>query len=280
MPDLINFGKGTASDEQDLIVQFTNFVVGICGWEEIDRITDTSSDRDYVFKSRGTQPDRFADLYMRWRGYSNYIYTGMYTRYASSSDYDSYVHNSSYNRSQCSSTDFGWWGFGDEDGVWLVWVSGGYYYSAFTGYLNTYFSDADYSQCACCVGQSQYYTWFNSNRLLAYHPVYDRGASASGTGAALITSVNTYNYLLTYHEPSDRDGTDQGHWPIIMYDASGDTVSLVGELRHCLAFSGNSFSSEDWYTISGTNHKYFIKKYGNNSTTGFGPVLASSGTSW
>lgn len=280
MPDLVNFGKGTASDEQDLISHVENFMVGICGWEKIDTVSDTASDKDLVFKSGGKLPERYQDLYCRWRGYSNYIYNYMYTRWVSSGDYDGEIHDSTYSRSPCSSTGFDWWGFGNEDGVWFVWVSGGSYYSAYTGYTKSYLPESEDMRPIANISQLYDSYWFHETRVYMHNVSSDRVGSISGTEYVYKSDLSIYNDLLSYSAPSDRDG-NWGHCPILVCrEAGGIQKELRGELMHCLAFPGDGLSSEDWITLSGTDYKYFIQRYSDSETTGFGPVLASSGVAW
>jgi len=97
MPNLIEYITGSATTEQDLILALEDFMVNVLtGWTLIDKNTDTSSDRDYVFYSQGTEVGKYRDLYIRWRGYNNDIQIYGYQRWASSGDYDAQLNQSSY----------------------------------------------------------------------------------------------------------------------------------------------------------------------------------------
>ena len=121
MPNTIEYITGAATTEQDLILALSDFMLNVLdGWSCIDIKTDTSDDRDYIFYSQGTQPGRFRDLYIRWRGYNNDVMVYGYQRWVNYEDYDAELHNGTYSIINCGTGPFTYWIFGDNDGVWLV----------------------------------------------------------------------------------------------------------------------------------------------------------------
>jgi hypothetical protein len=282
MSNLLNFGKGTAVDEQDFVTNIINFAVGICGWQIVSVYSDTAVLKGVCLKSSGTQPGRFGDLYAVYWGQSNTLGVDCCTRWVSISDKDGSIYNASYHLTPCAGSTFNWYGIGDEDGIWFLWDSGGSYYSCYVGYLETYYSDELYNSCGSAIGQANVAYFFDENRTRAHYPYIDKYTTTSGAGIELYTNRVIYSNMLQYSDPSNRDGTSQGQWPFIMACTTAGKRAIVGELRHCLWFPGTTLTTGAWYTISGTNFKYLIQKYSgdNAETVGFGPILVSSGTSW
>lgn len=281
MPNIIEFGKNSATSEQEVLLQFDSFLVSICGWERIDIVTDTVTDRDYVYYSQGTEAGKYRDLYVRLRAYANYIDVYGYSWWGSSSNNSGELYDSSYTRIPVNGTAFDWYGFGDKDGFWLVVDDGSYYYSLFGGYFDTYYDASFDSLPTCVIGNIYNSYWYTDSRVYGYGAADNLSPNVSGTSRKYVTYVNIYNDMLLHSSPSDRDGTEYGHCPFVMYCT--DNVSgyeVRGELRHVLWFSGAGLTSGDWYTISGTNYKYFIKRYSDDHTEGFGPIDTASGTQW
>lgn len=274
MPNLIEYITGAASDEQGLVLALEDFMTNVLtGWSVIDKNTDTASDRDYIFYSQGTEVGKYRDLYIRWRGYNNDLDVYGYQRWVSSGDYDAQLFSTSYSRINLSAGSFTYWIFGDNDGVWILIKDGTNYFSAYGGYLETYYCDDVDDLPTCVVGQTAVSTFFDSGRVLGY----GTDAAASGTNTIYDANKTAYNEFLTYGEPNQRDGS-VAHIPIVLYhDSTSVEREVRGELRHCLWFGGTSLSSEDWVTLSGTTYKYFIQKYSADETMGIGPVPTTSG---
>ncbi|MCK5021498.1 MAG: hypothetical protein KAS32_31085 [Candidatus Peribacteraceae bacterium] len=274
MPNLIEYIKGSATTEQDLVLALEDFMINVLtGWSVVDKNTDTASDRDYIFYSRGVEVGKYRDLYIRWRGYDDNLDIYGYQRWVDSGDYDAELNDVSGSRVNCGSGPFTYWIFGDNDGVWVIIKSGSTFYHAYGGYLETYFCDSDDDIPLCIVGQPYDSTFFDSNSLLAYGPP----TAASGTNTSYSVSATIFNNYLTYGEPNQRDGST-AHIPVVMVHTTiTSQYELRGELKHALWFAGESISSEDWITISGTDYKYFINKYDSTKTLGFGPVSTTSG---
>jgi len=274
MPNLIEYITGTATTEQDLILALEDFMVNVLtGWSVIDKNTDTASDRDYIFYSQGTVPGRYRDLYIRWRGYSDDVRVYGYQRWASSADYDAELHDTSYNIINCGAGPFNYWVFGDADGVWLIIKDGTSYWSGFGGYFETYYCDDIDDLPTCVVGHSSLSSFFTSPRVYGYGPP----PVGSGYKTSYVSNSAYYTTYLTYGEPNQRDGS-VAHLPIIMAHSTNNAEKEIrGELKHSLWFGGDTLASEDWVTISGTNYKYFISKYGADTTFGVGPITTLSG---
>jgi len=274
MPNLIEYIQGTAADEQEIILALEDFMTNvISGWTVLDKNTDTGTDRDYIFYSQGTTPGKYRDLYIRWRGISDDVRLYAYQRWNNSGDFDAELNDPTYNIMNVGAGSLTYWIFGDADGVWLLVKNGSNYYSGYGGYLETYYCNDVDDLPTCVIGQDASPSFFDSNRVYAYGPP----SAGSGIETAYLTTKNLYTEFLTYGEPNQRDGS-VAHIPVVLYHSTNTPEYEVrGELRHALWFGGTSLAAEDWVTISGTNYKYFIQKYQNDETVGFGPVPTTSG---
>ena len=274
MPNLIEYITGSATTEQDLVLALEDFMINVLtGWTVVDKNTDTVDDRDYIFHSQGTEVGKYRDLYIRWRAYNNDLDVYGYQRWVNSGDYDAELYNASYTRVNCGTGPFTYWIFGDADGVWIMIKEGTNYYHAYGGYLETYYCDDVDDLPTLVAGQPAVATFFDTSSMLGYGPP----SAGSGTNTIYITSKDLYTNFLTYGEPNQRDGS-VAHTPIVVFHSStGVQKELRGELKHALWFGGTSIASEDWVTLSGTTYKYFIQKYTDDETVGFGPVLTTSG---
>lgn len=265
---MVYYTSGTAVTEQDIVGAIETFLTTtIGGWVKIGTITDASSDKDLVFYSKGSVPGRYQDIYMRWRGYSDYIYTYGYSLWVSAVTYSDEIHDASYTRMPVGGTNMEYWLFGTRDWLWVVVKnsSDSALYSCYGGYILTYYSASDDTLPIAVVGQTASSYSFANNRCYMYAPV------VSGTVSIYKCSATESSNLLTYGDPNTRDGS-QAHVPLVLYNATEGYKELRGELEGSVRFSGATLSSEDWVVISGTGHKFFVQRYDDNTCFGFGPI--------
>jgi hypothetical protein len=265
---MVHYATGTATTEQDIIDAIDTFLTSTIGdWTLQGTITDDANDNDRVYFSRGSNPGRYQDLYVRWRGYSNYIYVYGYSRWNGPADYSDEVHNSSNTRMAVGGTNMEYHLFGTSDYLWVVVKnsSDGYYYSSFGGYIVSYYEDADDTLPLAIIGQNGSSTDYSSSRCYMYYPV------VSGSSGIYKSHVDSHNNLLVYGDPNARDGS-QATVPFVMYCDTSGYKEVRGELPGTLRFSGVSLAAADWVTLSGTASKFFIQKYDNDSCYGYGPV--------
>jgi len=263
---VVYYANGSASDEQDLVGDLHTFLTSTIGeWTRVGIITDTATDKDYVYKSQGTNPGMYRDLYIRIRGYGNYIYLYGYSYWESVGVNDGELHHSTYSKVSVGAAAIPYWFFGDEDHFWIVAKNDVTYYSGHAGYLDTYYTPTDDDLPMVIIGHSSASYGLSSNRMYSYSPV------VSGTNVAYTTSTSLQSQFLIYADPNDRDGA-QGHVPYVIYTTAAGQTEVRGELKGVLYFSGNTLVSEDWVTISGTSSKFFIRRYSATVCEGFGPV--------
>lgn len=260
---------GTVADEQELVGSLDTFLTSVIGtWTKIDTVTDTASDKDLVFHSPGN--GQYRDIYLRFRGTGNYVYIYGYSLWIDSGTYDGELHNSLYTRVATGSNSINYWFFGDIDYVWVVVqdVVTGTYCSGHGGLIDSYYDAADDDYPLVVIGcAADYYPLTSTNRAYMY------SALSSGTAVNHI-AYNTHTSLLAYGDPSDRDSNIEAHTPFIMYNTIAGHKEIRGELKGALYFSGTSFNSADWTTVSGTDMMYFIRKYSVTLCEAFGPTVS------
>lgn len=92
-----NYYRFSTNSEQDALTQIDWFLVNCVGWYRIDTISDTSSDRDYVYTSDGER-DQHGNPYpriIRLRANGNNIYHYSYDTYTDSTTYTHEIYSSS-----------------------------------------------------------------------------------------------------------------------------------------------------------------------------------------
>lgn len=261
------YSNGTATTEQDLVGYLDTFLTStIGGWTKVGTITDTGTDKDLVFKSSGETPGRYRDIYIRVRGYNNYLYFYGYSYWESAVTNDGQLYSASYSNMPVGSSSIDYWLFGDKDHFWVVAKNGSDLYSGGGGYLNSYYDPADNDLPLVIVGHGSIsYAFASTTRVQGY------SATTSGTNIALRAASDIHSGILAFGDPSFRDGS-QAHMPAIMYCTTAGHQEIQGELKGTLMFSGVTLANEDWVTISGTDYKFFITRYSDTSCTGYGPV--------
>lgn len=256
----INYTNGTASNEQDLITVLDTFLTGTCGWTKIGTTTDTSSDRDYTYKSVGSVSGKYRDLYLRFRGYNNTLYIYTYTAWFSSSVKSDEI---SVN-APTGSSYLNYWFFGNQDWVWVLFANAGIY-SCFGGYIDSFYDENDDDLPVAVVGQSSSSTALaGGSRIYMYNPFF----ISSGTNTVCTSFFPST--LLSYGSPNSRDASI-ANYPVTVIRAT--TYSeVMGTLPGILYFYGSVLTSGSWYTVSGTTDKFFIQRTSDTNCYGFGPI--------
>src|SRR4030042_685227 len=203
----LEYTRGVSSTIEGAWLALKQFMTAQAGWELYDTISDTTSDRHYIFKSNGNEVGRFRPIYAKWRAYSSaWIEVDVYTSFFVSTDTGTdslYVSNTSNGP---SNGVIQYHIMGDADGVWFVYYSytDARWYNFYTGFFDSFFSDEEEQRYpVCTIGQRYYYRWFDESRIRAYVP----WALSSGTGADYTVHKDVYTELLANAQPSKRDGS-------------------------------------------------------------------------
>lgn len=265
---MVYYTSGTAATEQDVITAIDTFLTStIGGWVRLDTVTDTASDRDYVFFSRGETPGKYQDLYIRWRGYNNLIYVFGYSLWINSSTYSDQIHDTTYSRGNPGSGTVKYWLFGTKDWLWVLFQNAAEasYYQLFGGYIDSYYTPEQDPLPLAIIGHYTYTYYFDNNRIRMYVPM------ASGV-SEFYTMVNDHQTtLLANGAPNARDGS-VAHYPVLVTQrATASYYEVRGELPGIVHVRGDTLASEQWVTVSGTSSQFFVTKYSTTVCCMFGP---------
>jgi hypothetical protein len=260
--------SGTATTEQDFIVALDNTLAHVFGWELVRKNSDSSSDRDYWFRSAGEQAGTYMPLYARVRGFSNALEFYTYSNLTAAGVSSDEVYNSSVTKISIS-TSFDFWISGNKD-IFYVMVKGttNNHFMGGVGYLDTPYTSAQDPLPAFSTGQGNATTLFTGNRVRSYSapswwsshtggalggPFLDAGTSTSS--GVENTYIGTGNTILQYASPLQRDGRYMCT-PVSLY--IGLTTDLItsefrGSLPNLWGMWGDSASMGGIVTASGIN---------------------------
>ncbi len=173
--DIYTYNYGTAATEQDFITDINTFLTVTIGeWELYDTVSDTASDRDYVWKSAGEDPDNYREIYIRMRAESNNVYVYGYGSWTSDSVYGQELYNASYSYLPTNGYAFRYWMFGNKDFVCFTILNSttGYTHTGYLGLIeSSYTPDIDPYPILCRGHRTHYYTWHTSNYQYMHAPV-------------------------------------------------------------------------------------------------------------
>ena len=179
---IYDYTYGVAQTEQDFVNYVDDFLTStIGGWTRIDTISDTSSNRDFVWKSTGESPDDYDDIYIRIRG-QTYLYVYGYGVYEDSSTYWQELYNATYSYINCGSTPFRYWMWGDKDFVaFTVLNSDGNTYTGYLGFIESAYIPETDSRPLLIKGHAAstyYWTTGGSNDTQLMHSPTSSGVEA------------------------------------------------------------------------------------------------------
>ena len=98
--------------------------------------------------------------------------------------------------------------------------------------------------------------------------------TVSGTNVTGRCLSTVHSSVLAYADPNDRNA-GRAQLPFIVYSTTAGHTEIRGELRGVVQFSGVDLDNKDWVTISGTDYKFFIRRYSDSVCEGYGPVHIS-----
>jgi hypothetical protein len=262
----INFLKGTAATEQLLVTDLDTFLTGTCGWSRIGTISDTVTDRDYVFFSRGSVVGKYRDIYVRVRGNGDAIWLWGYTRWSSVSNSDETP--TADNNTATGTALIAYWMFGNQDWFWLVIKnnSTAEYRSMFGGYIDTFYPPEEDDLPLAIVSHRYASTNFSgSSRIKMYVPFN------VSSGTAENFSGYDASTLLSYGSPNIRNAS-LANYPVVVVNANATAPEVRGVLPGVLGFYGSTLTTGTWYIVSGTEDKFFRQKYSDAVCYGYGPI--------
>jgi hypothetical protein len=269
--DIYEYTYGSCTTEQDFITAIDVFFTGTLGWTRIGTITNTSSDRDYVWSSPGEDTSR-GTVYVRLRGYSNNIYEYGYGSWTSAVVYGHEIYNASNTYILVSATPFRYWAFGNKDFMcFTIWD--GTSYSPFTGYvgfIRSYFTPT-YDRVPLLVkGQTTANASWHTNESTR---AYMHSTNASG-----ITMYKTYNplaSLVAYDVHMRSSGATL--WPFPLYNDTAGQYEVRGEPYGVYYVNGHLIGSNSTITTS-SGVLLVYRYYGNvERCYAYGPIASAEG---
>lgn len=175
--EIYSYTYGLVQTEQDFINDLDTFLTAtIGGWTKIDTVSDTSTDRDFVWFSEGEDPANYRGIFIRARGYSNLLYLYGYGSWTDSGTYGHELHNPTYSYLDVGGTPIKYWMWGNKDFVaFSLMNTTNTAGSTFTGYMglieSTYVPETDPYPLLIRGHSSEDYTWwYGSGQLLMHAP--------------------------------------------------------------------------------------------------------------
>lgn len=173
--EIYSYDYGLAQTEQDFVTAVDTFLTVTIGtWERVDTVSDTGSNRDYVWKSVGSDPDNYDDIFIRLRGESNNIYTYAYGSWTGAGGTGYELYEASYSYLPTGGYATRYWMWGDENFIGFT-ILNGSSGTTHTGYLglieSTYVPETDPLPLLNKGHSVDNYTWHTSGRQYMHSPV-------------------------------------------------------------------------------------------------------------
>lgn len=265
-----NYSTGYASDEQNYVLAMDDFLVNHVGWYRIDTISDTASNRDYVWTSDG-EPDWSDNSFpriIRIRAQSNFVYFYTYETYTNSSTYTGQIHNATYSMAQDMTTGIWYTFIGDKERFITRHrhssVGTAFHAPSYLGRVKSLFN----------VGFVPYPNWVKGCRYTYTEwggtSNDDRSYSYSPTG------VQRYSYILSMASLSDGDTPNHRNEKYLAVPANAYSSEtsldyfLPGQPRGVYQVS-RLLQQEAFITLASGTHKVMKDGSGAQYTWAFGP---------
>jgi hypothetical protein len=225
-----DYTHGVALTEQDFVSKADTFLVSTLGWTRIDTVSDSSSDRDYVWYSEGEDPENYRGIYIRMQGYANAIYNKGYGSYTKSDTYGHELYNASYSYVNCGSSALRYWMFGDKDFIcYIIMGSGEVSICGYLGLINSYYLPATDPHPLLIKGNtSSSYSWNTAPCTYMYD---------TASGSALFGVYDAYTDAL-YHDVCYR-ASGYTMLPPVLYNNAGGKKEVRGEPKGVYQVNGN-----------------------------------------
>lgn len=173
--DIYEYDYGTCQTEQDFATALNTFLVTTIGdWELYDTVSDTSSNRDYVWKSPGEDPDNYREIFIRVRTQSDNIYSYGYGSWTSAAVYGQELHSFIYSYTSTNAKAFKYWMYGNKDFVCFTILNSndGYTYTSYLGLIESSYVPEDDPYPLLARGhRTSDHTWHASGYNYMHAPV-------------------------------------------------------------------------------------------------------------
>jgi len=262
-------------DEQQAVERLYFFLTSSVGWQLVQDVSDTGTDRDVVLSSSG-EPEVPNGLtrYIRLRGTGNSIKLYTYETFSNISSFTGELSDSTYGliNTEADSQGFSLTAVADLERVVIhVETYDGVRYLGYVGRINSYYSVYDFRYPNLVKGcQSTTYDW--------YYSAAERNSwmlSSSGTVDHYYSMEPANSTSLTAGLASDRNGSFFLAAPVLIHpQAHQDLSEVVGEPRGIYRISEEVAQNQMLLDIGGS---VYVVLGANSKFWAVGPVT-SSGT--
>lgn len=163
--DIYNYTYGNCVTEQDVVLALDDFLVNTLGWAQVEKVSDSTSDRDYAWSSTGEEDWVAAGgdpIYIRVRGVSDYLYCYGYRTYTDSTTNTFELYNNPGTHVDLSNDYITYWFYGNKNFVCCIFLdrSTDHPVSCYLGLIESYYNMREDDYPLLIKGNRyQYYSW-------------------------------------------------------------------------------------------------------------------------
>lgn len=269
--EVYKYTHGECLTEQEFVVEMDAFLTGTCLWTRVGTITDTSSDRDYVWSSDGESEDRDS-VYIRIRGNGDYIYLYGYGLWSSASAYWQEIYDSSNTKVYTSGYALKYWAFGNKDFVCVTVRFTPYNvtqpYTMYAGFIRSYFTPEKDPRPLLIKGQtSSSYSWVSTPQAYMH--------TTNASGVAAYSTQSMYSDILINDNLTRKSSVLM--WPIPVYYSNATYKEVRGEPFGVYQINGKFVGTTG--VITTTSGVFITQKnsFSDSEAFAYGPIASASG---
>jgi hypothetical protein len=263
--EIYPYTSGVVETEQDFVSALHTFLTSdLSGWTRVEIVSDTSSDRDYAWSSDGENPDDNDTIYIRLRGYDNYLYNYGYITYTDSLTNTGELFDTNYTRINTNGYGFRYWIYGNADFVCYT-IKNSNDSKAYTGYLGlirSYYEPENDVLPLLVKGQyGSTYGWSSSNTC------YMHNATTSGEDY-----FTAYTWWTTLQYDQGLRSDEALVIPVILVNTNAGDHEVRGEPYGVYQVNGDRVA--DFAPVLSASGVFVCAKVNNTNSTSYiyGPV--------
>lgn len=264
---VINYTTFTSSDEQDFLVKLDDFIQNHVGWYRIDTISDTSSNKDYVYVSDG-EPDQTNNnpRYIRLQGTSNEFRFRAYSTYVDSGTNTGEITDSTNTQIQIGAGPHQAVVIADKERVMVASKSSptSIHTFCYVGRVHSFYSaHLDPYPNAVKGTRLDSYDWDESSSNNQWYAIGEDETQYS-------YEISTANDMAAASSPNPRNNQFSFFNPTLFLDGVGAQNELRGKVRGAYQVA-NRLSSGSYVTLASGTHLVH-KGLASATTWCFGPL--------
>jgi hypothetical protein len=267
--ELYSYKYGLATTEQNLLLALDDFLTVDLNWTKIDTITDTTSDRNYVWRSNGSRTWKNAGgepITIHVRAYNDEWICAGYRTYINSTTYTFQLYNNPNTHVDLSESVLRYWFYGNDDFVCCLIhdPTTGEPVVAYLGLIRSYY-DAGRDDYPMLIKGSryQYYSWYDNENAYMHN--------CTTSGAQTFESVSWWNFL--QYEQRVRHGCHL-MMPLVLVNQNSSNQEMRGEPYGVYQVNGDLLPM--YGAISTASGVYLTIKFDSQGSecNAFGPVAS------